>query len=276
MTAVVVTAFVFALSHGILAALPALGLFALGLGWLRIRSESLWPPVVAHAAYNLTGVIVALAPEPRRGSRLDEFLALADARANNADVRIVAVVLATLAFPAAAHAQTLSIGATPAPAAYDELVTFSGTLDPAQAGVTVELYLTVPSPTLLGSTTTAADGTWSIAIPLRAPGPYVALAQVDPAPAPVVQSPPIGVTVTPKLTSRIVGKRVVGQRLVLRGRLQPAAAGGPLLPPRQADAPGHRRLPGLVPARHPRHAPRPLPVAAPARRERGATRPSGG
>jgi membrane protease YdiL (CAAX protease family) len=60
-TAVVVTAFVFALQHGILAALPALGLFAIGLGWLRIRSESLWPPVVAHAAYNLTGVIVALA-----------------------------------------------------------------------------------------------------------------------------------------------------------------------------------------------------------------------
>jgi membrane protease YdiL (CAAX protease family) len=59
-TAVVVTAFVFALSHGILAALPALGLFALGLGWLRVRSESVWPPMAAHATYNLVGVLVAL------------------------------------------------------------------------------------------------------------------------------------------------------------------------------------------------------------------------
>jgi hypothetical protein len=139
--------------------------------------------------------------------------------------RVLAVFLLTLAFPAAAEAQTLSIGASPPAATYGETVTFSGMLAPAQAGVTVALYRTVPAPTLLGSTTTAADGSWSIQTPLHAPGPYVALAQVDPAPAPALQSSAIGVTVHPKLSSQISGKRVVGARLVLRGRVQPAAAG---------------------------------------------------
>jgi len=58
--AVLATAAVFALSHGLLAALPPLGLFALGLGWLRVRSDSIWPSFTAHAAYNLIGVIAAI------------------------------------------------------------------------------------------------------------------------------------------------------------------------------------------------------------------------
>lgn len=54
------TALVFALAHGILVAIPALGVFALGLAWLRWRTESVWPGVIAHGAYNLAGVIGAL------------------------------------------------------------------------------------------------------------------------------------------------------------------------------------------------------------------------
>ena len=54
------TALVFALAHGILAAVPALGIFAVGLAWLRWRSESVWPGVIAHGAYNLAGVLAAL------------------------------------------------------------------------------------------------------------------------------------------------------------------------------------------------------------------------
>ncbi len=57
---IVGTALVFALAHGIFAAVPALGIFALALGWLRWRTESVWPGVIAHAAYNLLGVIGAL------------------------------------------------------------------------------------------------------------------------------------------------------------------------------------------------------------------------
>lgn len=58
--AIVVTSLAFALVHGLLVAVPSLGLFAVGLAWLRIRSESVWPAFVAHAAYNLVGVLLAL------------------------------------------------------------------------------------------------------------------------------------------------------------------------------------------------------------------------
>jgi hypothetical protein len=58
--AVVVTSLAFALVHGLLVAVPSLGIFALGLAWLRIRSESVWPAFVAHAAYNFVGVLAAL------------------------------------------------------------------------------------------------------------------------------------------------------------------------------------------------------------------------
>ena len=137
----------------------------------------------------------------------------------------LALACAVLAFacPAVANAETVSIGASPAPAKYDRVVTFAGALAPAQGGLQVELYLTVPSPKLLGSTTTAADGSWSIATPLRAPGPYVARVHLNP--TTVVDSNPIGVTVRPRLSARIAGTRTVGNRLVLGGRVLPAKAG---------------------------------------------------
>ena len=55
------TALVFALAHGLLVAIPALGFFALGLAWVRLRSASVWPGVIAHAAYNGVGLAVAYA-----------------------------------------------------------------------------------------------------------------------------------------------------------------------------------------------------------------------
>jgi CAAX protease family protein len=51
-TAVVITALAFGLAHGILAALPILVPFALVLGWVRWRSDSVWPGVIAHGFYN--------------------------------------------------------------------------------------------------------------------------------------------------------------------------------------------------------------------------------
>ena len=59
--AIVVTAVVFGASHGILVALPPLIAFAAGLAWLRIRSNSLWPCVLAHALYNAVVLALALA-----------------------------------------------------------------------------------------------------------------------------------------------------------------------------------------------------------------------
>jgi membrane protease YdiL (CAAX protease family) len=55
--AVVGTAVIFSLAHGILVAIPALGFFALLLGWLRVRTDSVWPCVLAHALYNGIGVL---------------------------------------------------------------------------------------------------------------------------------------------------------------------------------------------------------------------------
>jgi uncharacterized protein len=53
-TAIAVTAIVFGLSHGVLAALPVLVPFGLALGWVRWRSQSVWPAVIAHGFYNGT------------------------------------------------------------------------------------------------------------------------------------------------------------------------------------------------------------------------------
>ena len=57
--AIVVTALVFGFAHGILIALPGLVALALGLAWVRFRSDSVWPCVLAHGAYN--GLVLAIA-----------------------------------------------------------------------------------------------------------------------------------------------------------------------------------------------------------------------
>ena len=58
MSAVVVTGLVFGLSHGILGALPPLVLFGIALGWVRLRSDSVWPGVLAHGFYNGVGILI--------------------------------------------------------------------------------------------------------------------------------------------------------------------------------------------------------------------------
>lgn len=55
--ALIGTAVVFALAHGILVALPVLFALALGLAWVRERSGSVWPSVAAHAGYNGIAVV---------------------------------------------------------------------------------------------------------------------------------------------------------------------------------------------------------------------------
>ena len=50
--ALVVTSLAFALGHGLFSALPVLSPFALVLAWVRLRSDSVWPGVIAHGFYN--------------------------------------------------------------------------------------------------------------------------------------------------------------------------------------------------------------------------------
>ena len=58
MSAVVITGLVFGFSHGILGALPPLVLFGIALGWVRLRSGSVWPGVLAHGFFNAVGILV--------------------------------------------------------------------------------------------------------------------------------------------------------------------------------------------------------------------------
>jgi membrane protease YdiL (CAAX protease family) len=57
-TAILVTALTFGLGHGILVALPVLVPFGLALGWVRWRSDSVWPGMLAHGFYNGSALLV--------------------------------------------------------------------------------------------------------------------------------------------------------------------------------------------------------------------------
>ena len=137
--------------------------------------------------------------------------------------RVVAIGFLALALPAAAHAQTLTLEAAPASTTFGGTVTFSGTLTPATEGVAVAVFSLAPGVSLVGQTTVAADGSWSVPAALTRPGPYLARAQLDA--TTTVDSPQLVVPLKPRLTAEVVGKRTVGARVVLRGRLQPAVAG---------------------------------------------------
>jgi membrane protease YdiL (CAAX protease family) len=50
--AVLLSAVAFGLGHGLVSALPILVPFGLALGWVRLRSGSVWPGVLAHGFYN--------------------------------------------------------------------------------------------------------------------------------------------------------------------------------------------------------------------------------
>jgi hypothetical protein len=56
--AILVTGVIFGLVHGLLGALPPLVLFGIGLAWVRLRSASVWPAFIGHAAYNGLGILV--------------------------------------------------------------------------------------------------------------------------------------------------------------------------------------------------------------------------
>lgn len=59
-TAVVVTATLFGVAHGLLVALPVLTAFGLLLGTLRTLTGSVYPPIVLHAFFNGVALIVSV------------------------------------------------------------------------------------------------------------------------------------------------------------------------------------------------------------------------
>lgn len=61
MVAVLATALAFGLAHGLVLGLPVLTLFGAVLGWLRWKTDSLYPPMILHGIFNAGALIAAVA-----------------------------------------------------------------------------------------------------------------------------------------------------------------------------------------------------------------------
>jgi hypothetical protein len=59
--AIIGTALVFGLGHGVLVALPVLIAFGAALAWVRLRSDSVWPGIVAHGFFNALALVATYA-----------------------------------------------------------------------------------------------------------------------------------------------------------------------------------------------------------------------
>jgi hypothetical protein len=58
--AIAVTSLAFGLAHGLVVALPVLSLFGVVLGWLRLKTGSLYPPMILHGTFNAAALIAAV------------------------------------------------------------------------------------------------------------------------------------------------------------------------------------------------------------------------
>jgi peptidoglycan hydrolase-like protein with peptidoglycan-binding domain len=133
--------------------------------------------------------------------------------------RSLAIGVLALAFAGAADAAT-TLSIAPGTARYGANATFSGAVTPAAGGVSVQIVSSATGQPI-GSTTTAADGTFNVALAVSRGGQYTAVASTGTSPAASLQ-------MIPSLVAKIHGKRVIGGKLTLRGRLRPTAAKGHL------------------------------------------------
>jgi membrane protease YdiL (CAAX protease family) len=58
--AIVVTGLLFGAAHGLLIGFPILSLFGILHGWLRAKTESVYPCILVHAIFNATALIVSV------------------------------------------------------------------------------------------------------------------------------------------------------------------------------------------------------------------------
>lgn len=59
-TAIVVTGVLFGLAHGLVLGLPVLTIFGLVVGWIRARTDSVYPPIVLHSLFNGAALIASV------------------------------------------------------------------------------------------------------------------------------------------------------------------------------------------------------------------------
>jgi membrane protease YdiL (CAAX protease family) len=58
--AILLTGVLFGAAHGLIVALPVLTVFGIVVGWLRVRTESIYPPMLLHATFNGTALLVSV------------------------------------------------------------------------------------------------------------------------------------------------------------------------------------------------------------------------
>jgi hypothetical protein len=59
--AILVTGVAFGLAHGLVLGLPVLAIFGITLGWLRWRTDSVYPGMAVHALFNAAALVAAVA-----------------------------------------------------------------------------------------------------------------------------------------------------------------------------------------------------------------------
>ncbi len=58
--AILANGILFGAAHGLLVALPVLAVFGVTVGWLRVRTQSIYPPMLLHATFNGTALLVSV------------------------------------------------------------------------------------------------------------------------------------------------------------------------------------------------------------------------
>ncbi len=58
--AIVATGVLFGLAHGLLVGLPILSFFGIAVGWLRVRTDSIYPSIALHSAFNGIALLVSV------------------------------------------------------------------------------------------------------------------------------------------------------------------------------------------------------------------------
>ena len=58
--AIIATGVLFGLAHGLFVALPVLTIFGIAIGWLRARTNSIYPPMLLHATFNGAALILSV------------------------------------------------------------------------------------------------------------------------------------------------------------------------------------------------------------------------
>lgn len=61
LTAIIATGVLFGTAHGLLVALPVLVVFGLAVGWVRAKTESVYPSMILHGIFNGVALIVSVA-----------------------------------------------------------------------------------------------------------------------------------------------------------------------------------------------------------------------